>query len=80
MIKLICDRKRHLICIPYSVENLHLMARELGLDKCWYHSTKGLAHYDIPKGRIDEITSRCTVVSSKEIVQIIKEATATKTA
>ena len=64
----ICDRKRHLICKPYSIENLHKMADELNIGRHWFHKN----HYDIPKNRIDEITAKCRVVSSKEIVRIIK--------
>lgn len=67
-----CDNKRHLICTPYSIENLHLMAIDLGIAKHWYHPGK-FPHYDIPKKRIEEITKRCTVVSSKKIVKLIKE-------
>lgn len=63
-----CDRARHLVCIPYSISNLHLMAEELGIKRCWFHKD----HYDIPKRRIDEITKKSTVVTSKEIVTIIK--------
>ena len=62
------DRKRHLICVPYSIENLHVMANELGIAKCWFHKD----HYDIPKRRIDEIESKCEIVSSREIVKIIR--------
>jgi len=69
----ICDESRHLVCIPYSEENLHKMAKELKLGKWWYHKSKsGLAHYDIPKKRIKEITALCEVVETKEIVKIIK--------
>ena len=64
----ICDDKRHLICIPYSKENLHIMAKELNIKRCWFHKD----HYDIPKTRISEITDKCQKVSSKEIVRIIK--------
>lgn len=71
----ICDNKRHLICLPYSVENLHRMADELNLGKQWFHKGKrNKPHYDIPKKRIEEITSLCDVASSKEIVNIIKES------
>lgn len=63
----LCDTKRHLICVPYSKENLHKMARLLGIKPCWFHKD----HYDIPKLRIEEITKQCQVVSSKEIVRII---------
>lgn len=63
-----CDEKRHLICKPYSKENLHKMAEDLGIKRCWFHKN----HYDIPKLRIKEITEKCTVVTSQEIVLIIK--------
>ncbi len=66
--KFYCDKKRHLICFPYSLDNLHEMAYRLGINRCWFH----VDHYDIPKRRIDEITAKCTVVSSKEIVKMIK--------
>lgn len=65
-----CDNKRHLVCLPYSVENLHKMAEDLGIKKCWYHSGDK-PHYDIPKKRIQEITAKCTVVSQTDIVKII---------
>jgi hypothetical protein len=44
------------------------MADELGIKKCWFHKT----HYDIPIKRIDEIKNKCIFVSSKEIVNIMK--------
>jgi hypothetical protein len=46
------------------------MAKDLGIKKCWFHKT----HYDIPKNRIKEIEVKCNIVSSKEIVNIIKKA------
>ena len=61
------DNKRHLVCVPYSLENLHKMATELGIKKCWFHKN----HYDIPKKRIVEIENKCIFVSAKEIVNII---------
>lgn len=63
----LCDTYRHLICVPYSVENLHKMAKDLNIKRCWFHKD----HYDIPKRRIEEITNKCKVVSSKEIKSII---------
>lgn len=63
----LCDGKRHLICIPYSIPNLHIMANSLNIKQCWFHKD----HYDIPKRRIVEITSKCKIVSSKELVRII---------
>lgn len=67
-----CDDQRHLVCIPYSIENLHLMAEKLGIKRCWFHNKKGKEHYDIPKRRIKEIQEKCNVVSSMEILKIIK--------
>lgn len=67
-LKYVCDKSRHLVCVPYSIENLHVMAEELGLKRCWFHKN----HYDIPKTRIKEITKKCIKVSSKEIVEIIR--------
>ena len=66
-----CDDKRHLVCKPFSVENLHRMADDLGIDRCWFHNKKRKPHYDIPKGRIQEIKEKCTVVHHKQIVRII---------
>lgn len=67
-IRYLCDNARHLICLPYSIENLHQMAKELGIKKCWFHKN----HYDIPKSRIVEITAKCEVVSSRQIVEITR--------
>lgn len=64
----VTDGKRHLVCIPYSVETLHEMAADLGIGRHWFHKN----HYDIPKKRMDEIASKCTLVSSKDIVKIIR--------
>lgn len=62
-----CDKQRHLVCIPFSIENLHTMAKELKIKKCWFHDS----HYDIPKKRIKEITAKCVVVSPRNILNII---------
>jgi len=61
------DHKRHLICYPYSIENLHLMAEDLQINNCWFHKD----HYDIPKRRISEIAKKTVNISSKDIVRII---------
>ncbi|MFY0656205.1 MAG: DUF4031 domain-containing protein [Neptunomonas phycophila] len=66
-----CDSKRHLVCVPYSIENLHKMADDLGIKRCWFHSSKH-PHYDIPKKRIKEIQARCILISPKELLNIIK--------
>jgi len=65
----VCDKKRHLICLPYSKTNMLSMATELGINPLWFHKD----HYDIPKNRIEDILEQCVVVSPKEIVKIIRE-------
>lgn len=62
------DKQRHLICEPYSIDNLHKMADDLNIKRCWFHKN----HYDIPKKRIKEIEAKCEIVSPKVILSIIK--------
>ncbi len=69
----VCDDQRHLVCRPYSVENLHQMAEALEIKRCWFHAGDK-PHYDIPKRRIAEVTAKCTVVTSREIINIIRDA------
>ncbi len=61
------DGKRHLVCVPYSIDNLHKMADNLAIKRCWFHKD----HYDIPKRRITEIEAKCIIIDSKNIVNII---------
>jgi len=70
--KYYCDVARHLVCIPFSIENLHLMASDLKLDRHWFHNHSSHPHYDIPKRRIKEITDKCTVVRPRDIIAITK--------
>jgi Protein of unknown function (DUF4031) len=70
--KYFCDNKRHLVCYPFSVENLHAMAVDLGIKRCWFHSSKIHPHYDIPKRRIQEIQNKCEIITSRQIIDIIK--------
>ena len=67
-----CDSMRHLVCVPYSIVNLHEMARQLGIKRCWFHAGAH-PHYDIPKRRIREISRQCTVVSPREILAIAQD-------
>lgn len=67
-----CDDSRHLVCTPYSIDNLHLMANDLDIKRCWYHSKSKYPHYDIPKRQIERIKSRCHIVSSRNILSIVK--------
>ena len=68
-----CDDQHHLVCIPYTRENLHEMAAKLGIKRCWF-SPKSYPHYDIPKRRIEEIMSNqlVTVVRPRINLQICK--------
>ena len=70
-LKYLCDNNRHLICIPYSVENLHRMAQDLNIKRCWFHNGK-FPHYDIPKKRIEEIQNKCEILSSGSLIRILK--------
>lgn len=63
------DGKRHLICEPYSKDNLHRMAEDLDIKRCWFHKD----HYDIPKRRVEEIEQQCEIVSSRDIIEIIRK-------
>lgn len=63
----LCDHNRHLVCVPYSLENLHDMARDLEIARRWFHKD----HYDIPKRRVDEIMEQCCVVRTRKIMEVI---------
>lgn len=66
------DPKGHLVCEPYTLDNLHAMADFLGIKRCWFHYSKtGLHHYDVPKKRRAEMQGRCVMVSSRKILAVI---------
>lgn len=68
-----CDNQvRYLTCLPYSIENLHEMAKDLGIKRCRFHKTN-YPHYDIPKTRTQEISEKCTEVSTRELLNMIKD-------
>lgn len=67
-----CDKKRHLVCIPFSIENLHRMADDLKIKRHWFHAGASYPHYDIPKRRVAEIEAKCNVVSQREILFIAR--------
>jgi hypothetical protein len=50
------------------------MAQELGLGKMWYHNSNGKRHYDIPREpvRRKEIEDKCIMISTRDIIKIIK--------
>lgn len=62
------DNMRHLVCKPYSIENLHKMAEDLNIKRCWFHKD----HYDIPKRRVNEIAGKAKLIRPREILMIIK--------
>lgn len=74
-LKYFCDKDRHLVCKPFSIENLHKMADDLKIGRHFFeYSAHGhLPHYDIPANRIEEIKSKCIIVSRFDIVKIIKQ-------
>lgn len=63
---------RHLVCVPYSVPNLHRMADDLGNKRCWFHSGASYPHYDIPKRMMAAIGLRADLVSPREILATCK--------
>jgi len=72
-LKYYSDNARHLVCIPYSIANLHRMAEDLNIKRCWYHKSGRNSHYDIPKRRVMEIGEQTTVVGGARILEIIRE-------
>jgi len=70
-LRYLCDRSRHIVCLPYSIDNLHAMARDLGLSRGWFHDGRW-PHYDMPTARIEELTARCEVVSPRVILNVIR--------
>lgn len=70
--EIFADKSRHLVCTPYSVENLHVMAEQFGIKQCWFHK-RIISHYDIPKRRIEEILAdpRVNVVSPRKLLKIV---------
>lgn len=70
MIKYYCDDRRHVVCLPYSVENLHKMAEDLNIKKYCYRASPK-PNYKMPKKRINEITQKCTLVGIETIRTIM---------
>lgn len=68
----LADRKRHLVCYPYGLPELHRMAEDLGLDRRWFDSNPKHPHYVIPLTRLDEIFARCRIVRPRQILAVIR--------
>lgn len=65
------DKSRHITCLPFSVENLHAMAEDLGIKRCWFHSG-AYPHYDAPRKMFDDLRERCEVITPRETLAIIQ--------
>lgn len=68
--------KIHLICLPYTVENLHEMAKRLKIRKHFFHNTVNKPHYDLPVTRRKHLLEEeiHKIASSKELVNIINNS------
>ena len=66
------DGFRHLVCKPYSIENLHEMARRLHIKRCWFHAHPTHPHYDIPQKKMYEVMRLCEIVPKREIIEICR--------
>lgn len=76
------DVQRHLVCVPYTVANLHRMADDLGIARCWFDAAtlpKGATrsphpHYDIPAKRLAAILAdpRVIRVNARVVLGITK--------
>jgi hypothetical protein len=65
------DDYRHLVCLPYSIENLHKMAEFFGIGRHFFHGGRH-PHYDIPSRRRLELEGGIRGVSSGDIIRIIQ--------
>lgn len=63
------DKRRHLVCYPYSEANLHEMADNLRIGRHWFHRGRH-PHYDIPKR--DFPLPGVTTVSPRTILKITR--------
>lgn len=63
--------KKHLICVPYNLENLHKSANHLCIDPSLFKKN----HYSIKeysKEIIEDISKSCRIVKTDNIVEIIQ--------
>jgi FMN phosphatase YigB (HAD superfamily) len=68
-VKILYDEQRHLITVPYSKENLHEAARQLGIKRCWFHKD----HYDVPKRMMSRMSETVAEkVSPREVLKIVR--------
>lgn len=63
------DTKGNLICVPYSIENLHKMAAELGIKRKYFKKN----HYKITNAKIwDKIKDKNRILETDLIGDIIR--------
>lgn len=67
-IRPVCDKYRHLVCLPYSIENLHKMAERFEIKQCWFHKD----HYDIPYRKTKLMMMYSIIVRPRDILSIIQ--------
>ena len=68
-LRILYDDMRHLVTVPYSKENLHEAAQQLGIKRCWFDKD----HYDIPKRMMSRMSETVAEkVSPREIAKIVR--------
>lgn len=70
-LRYLCDENRHLICLPFSLENMKEMLFQLELKRKGLSKTPGKRFYRIPHERLLEIMAQCELVPAWEILEII---------
>lgn len=64
----ITDGVGNVICLPYSVENLHKMADDLGIKKTWYRD----GHYKVPKEIAEDLEEKCDKVTTTTLFRTVR--------
>lgn len=70
-LRYLCDENRHLICLPFSLENMKEMLFQLELKRKGLSKIPCKRFYRIPFDRLEEIMAQCEVVAAWEILEII---------
>lgn len=61
------DGRKNIICLPYTEENLHEMAKELEIPERYFNKNR----YTIPDTLRDNIEDKCSFVSSQTLFRTI---------
>lgn len=61
------DGNKNVICVPYSEDNLHKMAKKLGISNRFFRKT----HYVIPDAIRDNVEEYCEKVTSKTLFRTL---------